>query len=203
MAAVAGEPRFVVVGTGRSGTAYTARLLTAAGITTGHEEWWSVSGWQRKGLVGDSSWFAAPHLRDFDGFVFNQVRDPLAVVNSLIKSPERGLADEARRRTLILRGDVVEQAVTIALGWRRLCDALPLAGRWRLEDIDAGVVNHIAQALGVTAYADAALAATARDTNWHGEAKFTYGWDDLPRNPETRELMRAAERDGYLAEDAE
>ena len=105
--------RFVVTGAGRSGTGYIARILTAAGVPTGHEDWFGpVPGlrgpetvtratiWmklkapgsrfrvelrrRRGGLVGDSSWLAVPHLPRFRGLVYLQVRHPLKVIGSLV-----------------------------------------------------------------------------------------------------------------------
>lgn len=104
--------RFVVTGTGRSGTGFAAALFNNAGVPCGHE---SVFGperglrdpcigrmprrplrragvhlrrlsaeWRvrRTELEGDASWMAVPRLSRFRGAVFLQVRDPLEVVSS-------------------------------------------------------------------------------------------------------------------------
>ena len=85
--------RFVVTGCSRSGTLYTARLLTAAGIPCGHEQVFSP--WSgalhlsepfamRPDLRGDSSFMAAPYLDRLRAgdWVLHQVRDPIDVIRS-------------------------------------------------------------------------------------------------------------------------
>ena len=101
--------RFVVVGTGRSGTGYIASLFNAAGLRCGHEDVYNVQAgvrdvWvkthrptplremrarlgeerrrRRARFDGDASWMAVPRLPHFRGAAFLQVRDPLAVVSS-------------------------------------------------------------------------------------------------------------------------
>lgn len=103
--------RFVVTGTGRSGTGYVAHLFRAAGVKCGHEDWFTwVPGvrdeetisrrtlemrlrgpfsrlheeWRRRrqGLDGDASWLAVPRLARFNGLVFLQIRHPLEVIAS-------------------------------------------------------------------------------------------------------------------------
>jgi hypothetical protein len=104
--------RFVVTGTGRSGTGYAARLFSNAGLPCGHEEVFgplpglrdpevrplprrptlrarvhlsrvAVEYRQRRTeLLGDASWMAVPRLGRFRGAVFLQLRDPLKVVSS-------------------------------------------------------------------------------------------------------------------------
>ena len=103
--------RFVITGTGRCGTNYTADLFTAAGLRCGHEEVFTAYAgfgepWtaEQSGLVelmknpvrrarvelrrrrtelhGDSSWMAVPRLPGFTGVSFLQLRHPLDVVRS-------------------------------------------------------------------------------------------------------------------------
>jgi len=102
--------RFVITGTGRCGTGYTAALFQAAGLQCGHEDvfkekpgLWDKAA-PRSGLVarlkeplgrvkeevrrrhttldGDASWMAVPRLERFKGVRFLQLRDPLKVVSS-------------------------------------------------------------------------------------------------------------------------
>jgi hypothetical protein len=85
----AARPNFVVTGTGRSGTAYMARLLSAAGHSCGHEELFTphTSGPPAFGeRQGDSSWLAAPFLPGLpEGcVVLHQVRNPLEVLRSFL-----------------------------------------------------------------------------------------------------------------------
>jgi hypothetical protein len=102
--------RFVVTGTGRNGTGYTAQLFNAAGLRCGHEAIfterpaWGESAAPRVGFVsrvkepagrikeeirrrhleldGDSSWMAVPRLPRFRGVRILQVRHPIPVIRS-------------------------------------------------------------------------------------------------------------------------
>lgn len=104
--------KFVVTGTGRSGTGYASALFTAAGLKVGHERYFKgcpgfgeIAGrrtdvlWQvrqpigrvreevRRRLVsldGDASWLAVPRLHRFDGVVMLQLRHPVSFVNSWV-----------------------------------------------------------------------------------------------------------------------
>lgn len=104
--------RFIVTGTGRSGTGYAASLFNAAGMPCGHEALYTDKpGWgeqapprqgvlprmkeplgrakeslrrRRSPLAGDASWMAAPRLAAFDGVSFLQLRHPLLVVRSFV-----------------------------------------------------------------------------------------------------------------------
>ncbi len=106
--------RFVVTGTGRSGTRYIAELLSAAGVPTGHECWFGPwpglfrgpepihrrTPWERVqgpfarlrqelrrrrcAIAGDASWLAVPYLPKFRGHVYLQVRHPLTFVASFL-----------------------------------------------------------------------------------------------------------------------
>lgn len=105
-------PRFVVTGTGRSGTAYIAQLLTACGIPCGHEEYFKPQpGLREEGAVrydplrrirrpvgqlrehvrrsrldweGEASWLAVPRLGNYRGTVVLQLRHPLPVIRSFL-----------------------------------------------------------------------------------------------------------------------
>lgn len=80
---------FVVTGCARSGTGYTAALLTHLGAATQHESVFSpyttaFEGWGPQ--PGESSWLAAPFIDQLpaDSVVLHQVRDPGDVVQSLL-----------------------------------------------------------------------------------------------------------------------
>lgn len=79
--------RFAVTGSGRCGTRYMSKLLTAAGVPCGHEEAFGIHG---AGLwtldrQADSSWMAATMLDQVDVPVVLLVRHPLAVVRSWVE----------------------------------------------------------------------------------------------------------------------
>lgn len=92
--------RFVITGCGRSGTTYTARLLSQLGCHCAHEQYFTgskpspVTGLlARRGLlklawkppvIGEAAWEAAPwlpHLAD-STLVFHQIRHPLEFIRS-------------------------------------------------------------------------------------------------------------------------
>ncbi len=106
---------YLVTGTGRSGTVYLANVLTAAGIPCGHESIFTPGGIKEararlKGtspievswisrescgnwmpcpadLVAESSYLAAPYLRDrlLQGTrIIHAVRNPMQVINSFV-----------------------------------------------------------------------------------------------------------------------
>lgn len=104
-----GIMRFVITGTGRSGTQYIARLLSELGGRVGHEAWFGPrpglvdEQWmscpmlaeaksrvsteirrRQRRLEGDVSWMAVPRLSRFRGLVLLQTRDPVRVISSLV-----------------------------------------------------------------------------------------------------------------------
>lgn len=95
-------PRFAVVGTGRSGTAYTAAVLRACGVLCGHENWWTPLPERRMAtLDGDSSWMALPDVESgaWSGPVVHVVREPVATVRALLGIEFFGHPDpDAHRR---------------------------------------------------------------------------------------------------------
>ena len=85
-----GAISFVVVSTPRSGTAYTAKLLNAIGVSCGHERYFDTDKQviedRSQEQFGDSSWLAAPFLKSLplDTIILHQIRDPIKSINSLI-----------------------------------------------------------------------------------------------------------------------
>lgn len=105
--------KYIVTGTGRSGTVYMARVLTDLGVTCGHESIFNHdaevvvmrrfhgfhpptisicsdnSGWLNlNNIVADSSYMAMPYLNyeDINEIpVIHVVRNPLAVISSFVK----------------------------------------------------------------------------------------------------------------------
>jgi len=80
------KKRIIIIGTGRSGTAYTSMLLKQCGIDVGHE---------RMGKDGVSSWYLTTKFEAFDGLdwedlesdpylIGQQIRDPLKTIPSLM-----------------------------------------------------------------------------------------------------------------------
>lgn len=78
--------RFVITGSGRCGTKYMSKLLSAAGVLCGHEQVYNTIKppvWPND-LQADSSWMAVPHL-PLPYPVVLMVRHPLLVVKSWVE----------------------------------------------------------------------------------------------------------------------
>lgn len=209
--------KFVVAGTGRSGTAYIARLLTAAGVPTGHERWFTwVPGigdrqtidrtgcgrgkaWpsrlkeeirrRRQPIMGDASWLAVPRLDRFDGRVFLQVRDPLAVIASYVAMRFFDFSAVQKKsvwQVFALQhfdptGDSVVDAARWWVTWNQR--ALRFADRWwRLEDLDEAELASILTQLDIPDASQRAAGAFAQvdrtntaEQRGHGRAGLTWG----------------------------
>lgn len=202
--------RFVVVGSGRSGTRYASMLFGELGIACGHE---AVFGWgpEAPGLVGDASAWAVPFLDRFRGVVFHQRRDPLSVVASMVSTgffADPGafaLHRELIERTLPQsrrRGDPLLQAICFVAEWNLRCERFA-ALSWRVEDLDASTLARATALVGYPASVErcaAALSAVPRDVNRleaRGIPRQRLRWDDLPSGPEKDELEALAGRYGY------
>lgn len=162
-------PGFVVVGTGRHGSKWTAEVLTAAGVPCGHEEWWNPTGERRPGLAGDSSWCALPWLPWHRGPVVHQVRHPLAVIESWLKAPEWGPYLDLKHAVAGYHPD--DGPLRQAMRWWVSCNLVAEAradARWRLEDGADSLAVAMRSATGTTApIADVGL--SHPPANWHGE----------------------------------
>lgn len=131
---VDGAPRCAIVGTGRCGTGYMARLLTAAGVACGHEQWWTPMARRRRtGLDADASWMAVPDVASgaWSGPVVHLVRNPVDVTASLLGigffagrgRPEYLAVALEHEPTLIGRPEM-EAAVEWWVRWNRRCAAV-------------------------------------------------------------------------------
>ena len=72
----------VITGTGRSGTGYMSKLLTAVGVECGHEQVYTPHGVAKKDVPAESSWCAVPHLQSPSVVI---IRHPLKVVKSWLE----------------------------------------------------------------------------------------------------------------------
>ncbi len=255
--------RFVLVGSGRSGTRYAATVFSQLGIPCGHE---AVFGWGKpanlvpccisssppwpvlrpagvvapprsspatptsarlasepeaspnegrnlcnRALIGDASFCAAPFLAGFSGTVFHQVRNPLAVLCSIIATGffadpgqytphlrliERSLPGIKRRETPLLK------AMYFIVKWNRMCE--PVAKmRWRVEALDAPTLRQAAHLAGFTrslAECDSVLQTVDRSINrleQRGLRRIQLAWRDIPDSPEKADLVQMATSYGY------
>jgi len=185
--------RFLVTGCGRSGTTFVARLLSALGIPCGHEAVFDVGplaageAFWPADVPGEASWLGAPYMLDLPpgSVVLHQVREPLAVVRSLMRMRffHRPSSDPAyaafavEHFPALAQGEPLERCIAYWVGWNRLAEqASAVPGlryvRYRLEDMGVelleqlcGVLEHPFDA----ARAEAALRALPADVNTRGE----------------------------------
>jgi hypothetical protein len=202
--------RFVVVGTGRSGTRYAARLFTELDIPCGHEAAFALEAIGRP-LVGDASFGIVAFLARFAGIVFHQVRHPLAVLRSMLATdffnspgqytPYYRLLQATLPR-LERRGTPVRKAMYYIVAWNRLCEPAATL-RWRVESLDATTLSRATALIGCArsvAACAAALERVPRDVNrleLRSLQRSDLTWADLPDCPEKRDLVDAMRRYGY------
>lgn len=201
----------VVCGTQRSGTAYTAALITACGHWCSHERKFREGrAWSLLPATIESSWAAAPHLAGLDAHVVHQVRHPLAVVASCLA---RGTFAGKRRRSArwaakahpatFNRGDDhVTRIVRYWVRWNQLIEA-HAQRRWRLEDLVTSplgaelVADTLTQLGRPVELGRAAAASDLIPAANASPAVPTVSWDDIPRSTPRREARRMAKRYGY------
>lgn len=198
----------VITGCQRSGTAYTAALVTACGWWCSHERVFSD---RRQPVLRpetvEASWAAAAHLPDMDAYVVHQVRHPLSVIAScMARSTFLGKMRPsarwaARQHPAIIRdsdGHLV-RVMRFWVEWNLLVE--PFAQhRWRVEDLTAVEVAQTLTSCGRPVdpvRAAQALELIPRNVN-HARWVTPLSWSDLPRCRLTRRLRALAERYGYL-----
>ena len=159
--------RFVVTGTPRSATRYSAQLFEALGVPCSHEQtlrpttsgvdvlnWWSA------GDKGESSWMALMLLPVMQGpvAVFHTVRDPWKVIDSLANRNAILKADQAPGsamwtiRTMIdaylpgvmQRESRIDRAASFVLGWNQLiADRVPERFVYNADRLDVETVRQM------------------------------------------------------------
>src|SRR5512139_3910676 len=187
-------PRFVIVGTGRSGTKYISEVLTRAGIRCGHEEYWTTWRTPDETLVGDSSCNALPQgLDGYGGIVFHQVRHPLDVCASLVRNrivdPHLTLF---RRLTDHDPTDPLGFAMAVWLAFAGEAERLRPSLYWQVERVDAALIYWIGDRVKCPAVnVDAALEMVPRTANRHYDDRDPLLWDDVyDHDPELAAQLR-------------
>jgi hypothetical protein len=167
------EPRFLVTGSGRSGTGYLAAVLREAGLNVAHEGWWTLDHEPIPGLDGDVSWLGCFDT-GYKGLVYAQVRNPLQAIPSIYGRENTHPWGLLRRLTVPHTGVWAVDAARIWLDYNRR--ALEQAESWwRVED----VTESVPVMLGADPdMATKALQTVPRSTN-AGEL-VDYPWPDHP-----------------------
>lgn len=204
--------RALIVGIGRSGTGYIARVLQLCGMEIAHEgvygplqalgreglKWWD--------LDGDSSWLAVPLIASHDGPVFLQVRDPLACIPSLAATGlfadvVTGIYQDVVRThapEVFWYDSEIERAAAFWVAWNQR--ALPwVRGWWRVEDVGVEEIRRVAESLGrfiTEDRATEALAEVPRDFNTRTGTD-RIGLDDIADDALRYRLKWSAATFGY------
>ena len=204
--------RFLVVGTFRCGTAYTAQVLNRMGIACGNGWVHTPDGGRRYpeiDLLGDATPLAMPLAIAFPGLVLHQVRDPLKVIGSLVGSARSrnpltfGPVGEVVARHFVVHGDLLVDAMRYYVEWNARCERHDAYLRYRVEDLDTRRFVRIADMIG-RAVDDTTVARAIEEvptdvlTRYSAE---TIRWGELPEGPYRDALARQAERYGYPAAD--
>lgn len=197
------QPLFVVAGTGRSGSGYIANLFTESGLRCGHEQWWNPYGHYTPHLIGDSSWLAVPDLPNYPGHVFHQVRHPKRVLSSLLNGD---LFDDRDSRHykfkaahIEMTGDPTVDALNFMADWYRRIDAAGPELEWRVEDVNAELVEKVCGLLNIVhdrSLIDRAFRRIPTDFNKHPDGP-SIVWSDLPDCDAKHTIEQVADRFGY------
>lgn len=209
-------PLAAIVGTGRCGTTWVHDVLKAVGLRAGHEDYWKPGGPADDGahLDVDASLYAVPWLDEHHGWVFHQVREPLACIGSIVGwkmvAPDRadhhGSLGEWFGEHYDLGIDPIINAARYWLDCNRRCERGGRYVRYRVEDVetDPTIVQMIALAAGQRVGKQRVRLAVHRSTQrYPGTIKgpeyerVDLGWEDMPE-PERTLVRERAERYGYL-----
>lgn len=157
-------PPAVIIGTGRSGSGYIAQVLGRCGLVAGHEDFWNPHNRRRPGLQVDSSWLAVPALEGYGGVVIHQVRDPLAVLSSLLNGDLRSFGSRAQWDFMVQHVpematmDEEEGFMRFISVWAEMADSRA-SFRYRVEDLDADLLVELVTMIGGNISLDVARAA--------------------------------------------
>jgi hypothetical protein len=220
---------FVIAGCGRSGTMGMARLLTSLRVRTSFEEFFSARvcgageaqfypAWlTATTTAGEVSSLAAPYLKHVpeEVAILHQVRNPVAVIASLMglqtwtllrvypnvkfnfrHVPELGVAD----KPIVL-------SMKYWLGWNGLVDAASPALRYRIEDIDAGLVRRILGTISADVtdkWIDQVLNGYESTFNrTQRTPEMAVSWRRIPGSPLKEQVLKRAIEYGYTEADLE
>jgi len=212
--------RILITGCGRSGTAYSASILSDLGLPTSHEGVFGLlpvahgeAEWPLS-RPSESSWLAVPFLGELPPgvAVLHQVREPLAVIRSFARIrlfEDRGPYWEFLAQHLdgLESLSPLEGVLRYWDEWNRETEqAAAEAGlpylRYRLEDLDEALLGEILGFIGFDCDPErlrAALSARPKNVNTRGD-KSRDGditWESLPAGPALDAVYRRARTYGY------
>lgn len=207
------SPAFLGVSTGRAGSTYIQRVMNRSGISCTHEQVYeahalgnnydAVPEWNRPEL-GEWSAQAVPFLPRLGRLhVWHQVRDPLAVLGSLVLfrlfPNGQGQSGAFIRHHFKTTGQPLHDAVRYIVEWNRRIEQHATM-RWKVEDVDADLICRLGDTLGLRLARqriDEALAEVPRNTN--GSSPNRFAPQNLPPIPASDDLLAMADRYGYAS----
>ena len=204
---IAPPPKFVIIGTGRSGTTYIAELLTECGIPCGHETIFDYRGiTKRFGYKGDVSWLALPYLSNFNGTVLHQTRHPMKVINSLLGinffthnsfEPFRNFASQY----FYFSGDEVNDAMRWYTNWNTWCEEYA-SFRFKVEELDEMYAD-LLKAININdinIQERFRIALNKKEKSTNTRAKMNLTFSDLPNGRDKDALLEISQKYGYQIE---
>jgi hypothetical protein len=216
--------RILLTGCGRSGTSYTATLLTALDVRCGHELVFRLPEIVRgevswpEDLPAESSWLAAPYLQllPAETLVLHQVREPLAVLRSLRRVGLFETSGPFRSFVAEHLGQELEAAAPLEAGllywdrWNGLVEqrardaGLPYQ-RHRLEDLDPVTLAGLLAQAGhyrSPAEIEERQRRVRSDRNTRGDKSTdgTLTWASLPDSAAKQAVAERARTYGYALE---
>lgn len=148
-------PRFIGLSTGRAGSRYLAKQLSAAGVKTLHEKHLSVRGWNGGNAVGEvTAWFVAYMDQIPDAQIWHFSRHPQYFVRGLMRSGFWGMRHPNIHQFLRLTNDRVADSYLYWVDWnQRILDGAdpPRRLTFRIEDINADLISWLANSIGIEA----------------------------------------------------
>lgn len=203
---MAKEMSFIILSTGRAGSGYVSKLLTEAGIPTGHEASYNLAGYRRTKLMGESSWLALPFVEEGvyspETTFYHQVRHPLKVIGSLVNGEMQRYKEylEFQYNYLPMGSDAsyLDYSARFVYEWNNRIEQITKV-RWRVEDIDFNTIQMIAYNEGLTLDRPrvvVALSSTSKTTNKHPNVQ-DIEWDDIQNTDLRNKLKKQAKKYGY------
>lgn len=197
---------FIILSTGRSGSGYTAKVLTNAGIPTGHEISYNLEGNTRTDFMGESSWLALPYVEEgvypSGTTLYHQTRHPLKTIGSLINGEMYKYSAYLEFQTsavpMLGSENYLDYSARFVLEWNKRIEKLTKI-RWAVESFDFNTIQMIAFNQGVELDGDKAalaLMGTSKTTNKHPNT-VDVQWRDISNVNVRRALKRQALKYGY------
>lgn len=212
-----GQPRLCILSTGRAGSGYIARLLTAAGVPCGHEHYYSTGNLHRSPHRAESSWLALPRVESghFKGRVHHQVRHPLRVISSLLNGQmqanrnrpyahfQQAHLNLSEHFSPVTGREWLAFTIRFVVEWNRRCEREAQARdgiTYRVEEVDEEILTRLAtdaRANPDPVQIKQAIADIPATVNKHPDGP-SLTWSDLPDTLDASHLLVQAGHYGYL-----